>query len=232
MIKLFLFAMLFILFPARGAQFKVANAVHSKGRLSIAIDDNSEQIGLSKDKLSDAIELEEGGHKFSIFIDEEKLYQFKINCADKDKYLVVLYGIGDKKVEKSIWAKAKTFLGGFDERSIDQYQITHKVMVMRPQEEGKTARARLMNASMGPSSLTAVLDRKGKKHKIGAAKYGGSTKATYISPNAYKLSISLANHHYIDTKEKFGPGSDSVIVVTGFEGDKIAWLIDQRKPGE
>lgn len=221
---------------AASAQLRLINLVQQADtvyvRLCREADGDCRTVALVADAASDTLLLPAGRYRFEVRVHGHVASHFRYGLGNGESYGLVLYGIYLPSMHQSWLTRAKTALGGNDRRQVNGYQLSHRMVTMRPGNPSGPAILRIANMAPGSVQVSGHFKSGQQSVALGTVPYADVGDRVRINQRDGRLGLRLSGspRAFVTRQLHLPPGSNTMAYLVSVDADHAIIVIDQRSP--
>ena len=235
-------ALCVLLLPASAAaapaQLRLINLVHQTDTVHVRLcreaDDACRTVALVADAAGDTLSLQAGRYRFEVRVHGHVASNFRYGLGNGESYGLALYGVYMPPMHQSWLTRAKTALGGSDRRQVNGYQLSHRMVTMRPGTPSDPAILRIANMAPGSVQVSGHFKSGQQSAALGAVPYADVGDRVRINQRDGLLGLRLPGspQALVTRQLHLPPGSNTMAYLVSADADHAIIVIDQRSPLE
>ena len=221
---------------AAPAQLRLINLVQQTDTVHVRLyreaDGACKTVALVADSVGDTLSLPAGRYRFEVRVHGHVASTFRYGLGDGESYGLVLYGVYMPPTHQSWLTRVKTALGGSDRRLVNGYQLSHRMVTMRPGNPSGAAILRIANMAPGSVQVSGHFKSGQQSVALGAVPYADVGDRVRINQRDGWLGLRFSGspRAFVTHQLHLPPGSNTMVYLVSADADHAVIVIDQRLP--
>ena len=216
-------------------QLKILNAVQKQPELVIAMCDAQRHCktrSLESQQVSALLPVAPSRYDFTVSDNHDHvLDRFSYGLAAGEQLTLCLFGLAEKPVTPSLFSQLKTFFGGEDQQSSHAYQMSHRMVPMKPGTPDDPPQIILAHFVPGLKPLALKIDSPADTQQLAPVNYSTFSDKKSVGKGDDEIGFLLKGRQtpLNKTSLRLPPGSVSLVAAETFDGKKVSFVVDQRQ---
>ncbi|MCJ7764480.1 MAG: hypothetical protein MUP09_00880, partial [Thiovulaceae bacterium] len=189
-------------------------------------------VALVADAAGDTLSLQAGRYRFEVRVHGHVASHFRYGLGDGVSYGLALYGVYMPPIHQSWLTWAKTALGGSDRRQVNGYQLSHRMVTMRPGDPSGPAILRIANMAPGSEPVSGHFKSGQQSVALAAVSYADVSDRVRIDQHDGLLGLRFSGspRAFVTRQLHLPRGSNTMAYLVSAHADHASIVIDQRSP--